>query len=70
MVAGQPNERLADELQVMKNSEPTPFLRSLGQRFVDACKKQKPGFVILSYYEKRESGTIQVDAFLSLMGPC
>src|SRR5436305_14754537 len=49
MVDGQPNEQLVHDLQVMKNSEPTPFLRELGLKFIGACKEQKPGFKIISY---------------------
>ncbi len=60
MVAGQPNEQLVNDLQVMKNTEPTPFLRELGRNFIGACEKQKPDFVIFSYYELRESSTLQV----------
>src|SRR5436305_8013010 len=64
MVNGQPNEQLVHDLQVTKNSEPTPFLRELGQKFIGACKEQKPGFEIISYYEQRKSSTVQVCVFL------
>ena len=60
MVNGQPNEQLVHDLQVTENSEPTPFLRELGRKFIGACKEQKPGFEIISYYEQRESSTLQV----------
>ena len=70
MVNGQPNEQLVHDLQVMENSEPTPFLRELGQKFIGACREQKPGFEIISYYEQRYSFTLQVSLSWTSMSPC
>jgi len=70
MVEGQPNEQLVHDLVVMKNSEPSPFLRELGQKFISACKEQKPDFKIISYYELRERSTLEVSVSWMRMSPC
>ena len=70
MVDGQPNEQLVHDLQVMENSEPTPFLRELGQKFIGACKEQKPEFKIISYYEQRMSPTVEVSVSWTRVSPC
>jgi hypothetical protein len=60
MVAGRPNSQLVHDLLVTKDTEPTPFLRDLKQKFIEACEVQKPSFDIISYYERRMSRTIEV----------
>jgi hypothetical protein len=58
MVAGQPNEQLVRDLIVDSDSEASPYLKSLNQRFLDGFKSRD--LHILCYFERKLSKTIEV----------
>ena len=63
MVVGQPNAHLVRDLVVDKDSEPSSYLKELGWKFMECCKTQEPRYEIMSYYERRESPTVEVSSF-------
>ncbi|KAL6412597.1 hypothetical protein AUP68_03801 [Ilyonectria robusta] len=60
VVAGQLNEQMIWDLQVDKESEPTPYLRELAKKFIDCSEAQEPSFNITAYYEQRKTVTMKV----------
>ncbi|KAM0308543.1 hypothetical protein ACHAO8_009909 [Botrytis cinerea] len=68
IVAGQPNDKLIQDLCLDEESEPTAFLRRLGESFLECCKEQQ--FEVVSYYEKRKTVTAQkVNGVITRDGP-
>ena len=70
MVAGQSNAQFIHDLVVDKDFEPSPYLKELNRKFIECCKSQQPKYEIISYYERRESPTIEVSSisnFVSCM---
>ncbi|KAK6605703.1 ankyrin domain protein [Botrytis cinerea] len=59
IVIGQLNEQLINDLHMDNESEPTPFLRTLGQNFIQCCEEQV--FQIRSYYEKKMTKMVRID---------
>lgn len=59
-VKGQPNESLVNEIQVDRESDPSPYLKLLGQRFKNCFEQHKPSVEVVAYYELHETPTLQV----------
>ena len=57
---GQMNNQMIRDLELDRESEPTPYLRMLKKKFDNCCEKQKPPFKMLAYYEGRMTPTWQV----------
>lgn len=55
IVAGQLNSELIHALCLDNESEPTAFLRRLGESFFECCKQQQ--FKVICYYEKKKTIT-------------
>ncbi len=60
IVAGQPNQQLLHDLEKDTESEPTPYLKGLKDRFIRSSKAQMPPFRIISYYEEKKTPTVKV----------
>jgi hypothetical protein len=60
ITAGQLNSQLIHDLELDNESEPTPFLKDLAQKFIECCKNQVPAFRIISYYEQKKTITAEV----------
>ena len=60
IVAGQANAQFVRNLLVDKDAEPSHYLEELSRKFMHCCKAQAPRFEIISYYERKESATIEV----------
>ncbi|PQE34078.1 Tetratricopeptide-like helical domain protein [Rutstroemia sp. NJR-2017a WRK4] len=58
IVNGQLNQQLIHDLHLDNESEPTPFLRELGQKFMQCCQEQ--AFQIISFYEQRMTKMVRV----------
>lgn len=54
---GQPNEALIHDLLVDNDSEPSNFLKRLGDQFSDSCKGY---YRVVSFFERSLSPTIEV----------
>ncbi|KAJ9130493.1 Tetratricopeptide-like helical domain protein [Pleurostoma richardsiae] len=57
ITAGQLNGQLIHDLELDTESEPTPYLRELKDKFNRCCRKQTPPFRIVSYYEQKKTPT-------------
>lgn len=64
ITAGQPNAQLIHDLELDAESEPTPYLRALGNKFIACCRDQQPPFKIVSYYEQTKTPTLKVSLHL------
>lgn len=63
MVKGQPNEHLVEDLRVRSQ-----FLDNLDQEFCRYFRSESKGINIISFYELRNTPTVQVDlAYLSAL---
>jgi len=58
ITAGQLNNYLIRDLEMDNESEPTPYLEELKEKFIDCCKIQEPEFRIVSYYEQKRTRTL------------
>ena len=58
MVGEQPNQRLITDLVVDRDSEASPYLAELKDKFIEACAHSI--FEIISYYERELSSTVEV----------
>ena len=57
---GQPNKQLIRDLKQDNESEPTPYLNDLKDKFIRCCNQQQPPFQIVSYYEQVKTPTLKV----------
>lgn len=57
---GQMNNQMIRDLELDRESEPTPYLRMLKKKFDNCCENQKPPFKMLAYYEGRMTPTWKV----------
>jgi hypothetical protein len=57
IVKGQPNQALIDNLVVDNESEPSAFLRRIGDEFASVCKGR---YKIVSFFERKYSAIVQV----------
>lgn len=64
LVNDQPNQYLIQDLVVADDSEPSPLLNILHQRFTVVFKNRD--LKVMSYYETEYSPTIEVSAFYSV----
>jgi hypothetical protein len=62
ITAGQLNGQLIHDLELDTESEPTPYLRELKDKFNRCCRKQTPPFRIVSYYEQKKTPTADVSS--------
>lgn len=60
ITAEQLNAQLIHDLELDTESEPTPYLRALKDKFIRCCKGQEPPFRIVSYYERKETPIVVV----------
>ena len=58
IVESKPSKKLIDDLVVDSDSEASPMLTVLGEKFVKCCEKQY--FNIVSFYEREMSYTVAV----------
>ena len=58
MVESKPTQKLIEDLVVDNDSEASPLLKQLADRFHDCCEAQ--GFDIWSFYERSLTHTVQV----------
>jgi hypothetical protein len=60
ITAGQMNQQLIADLELDRESEPTPYLVMLKKKFDVCCKKQEPPFKMVAYYEGMKTPTLKV----------
>ena len=58
MVGSRPNKKLIEDLVVDSDSEASPLLKQLEEKFHDCCKEQD--FRIKAFYERKMTNTVQV----------
>ncbi|VUC34820.1 unnamed protein product [Clonostachys rosea] len=61
ITSGQINAQLIHDLELDSESEPTPYLRSLQDKFISCHRKLDPPMRIISYYEERKTITVIMD---------
>lgn len=59
LVHGKPNQQLIHDLEVDRDTEPSPYLQDLAQAFT-TLHRRAPKLNIITYYERRLSPTVQV----------
>ena len=58
MVGEKTSKKLIEDLVVDSDSEASPLLKQLGERFHDCCKGQN--FHLKSFYEQKRTHTVKV----------
>jgi len=64
VVEGQPNKGFIQDLRVQSCGQASHFLDDLTSEFSDLDKQRQPPFVIISYYETKDSPTVMVSVHL------